>query len=500
MFKIIFFLLFTGTLCANNLSISGVTLTDQNTTTKTIYIQFNVSWDNSFRDAINWDAAWIFFKVKGAPLWQHARLSPNVSDYTAPAGSAISPSPDSLGFFIYRSAISSGTNNFTGVKAKWYYGASGFTDNELVNINAFGIEMVNIPQSPYYLGDGSGIVGSNFCAGNNLIQPYQITSETFITLGGTVPANLGNSSDGNDIDDFDNSITQILPTEFPKGYKSFYCMKYEISQEQYKDFLNTLTRTQQVQRVQTNISGSGTVANRFVMSNTSLPSVRNSIKCIAAIPAAPEPLTFYCDLNDNDIYNEIDDGQTIACNFLSETDKLAYSDWASLRPITEMEYEKICRGNLSPVMNEFSWGAVNITPMTAVTNPGQPNESAVSGNANIGNVFSGPVRVGIFAATLTSRAQAGSSFYGVLNLTDNLNESFIHIGSQSGRLFTSLPGDGNLSSTGTANTPGWNYSAYIIRGGSFATTNFSEAALSKRIALLTNMTGRNNFTGARLCR
>jgi hypothetical protein len=35
---------------------------------------------------------------------------------------------------------------------------------------------------------------------------------------------------------------------WPNGFNAFYCMKYEVSQQGYVDFLNTLTYTQQVTR------------------------------------------------------------------------------------------------------------------------------------------------------------------------------------------------------------------------------------------------------------
>ena len=43
-------------------------------------------------------------------------------------------------------------------------------------------------------------------------------------------------------------------------------------------------------------------------------------------------------------------------NYVSFTDGLAFTDWAALRPITELEYEKAARGPSEPIDAEFVWG------------------------------------------------------------------------------------------------------------------------------------------------
>ena len=44
---------------------------------KTATVQFDISWENSWRHEANHDAAWVFFKVRaeGAAEWQHVRLA-----------------------------------------------------------------------------------------------------------------------------------------------------------------------------------------------------------------------------------------------------------------------------------------------------------------------------------------------------------------------------------------------------------------------------------------
>jgi formylglycine-generating enzyme required for sulfatase activity len=142
-------------------------------------------------------------------------------------------------------------------------------------------------------------------------------------------------------------------------------MRYEISQEQYKDFLNCLNRTQQNYRTGTNISFGG-FSNHYVMSNNAIVSIRNGITCLGTGHGTVDPITFYCDYNGNRVFDEPSDGQNIACNFLNWEDGLAYLDWAGLRPMTEFEYEKACRGPNNPDANDFPWGTALPTETSLV--------------------------------------------------------------------------------------------------------------------------------------
>ncbi len=66
-------------LSAHNITVSDVTLTGRGAAAGTTVIQFDLSWENSWRTDVgpsNWDAAWVFAKysANGGP-WQHAHLS-----------------------------------------------------------------------------------------------------------------------------------------------------------------------------------------------------------------------------------------------------------------------------------------------------------------------------------------------------------------------------------------------------------------------------------------
>jgi len=115
-------LIFTFTLTANNLAVGTVTITDINTTSHYANLQFDISWDNSWRNDItgagqavpyNWDAAWVFSKYKvGSGNWNHCTLAEtgHTDPTGTPSGVTIDGQSDRMGVFIYRSANGTGTN------------------------------------------------------------------------------------------------------------------------------------------------------------------------------------------------------------------------------------------------------------------------------------------------------------------------------------------------------------------------------------------------------
>ena len=422
------------TMQANNLVVSEATLTGQNTNDKHVMVSFNISWQNSWRNSANLDGVWLFVKFQrtGSGEWNTAALSSSSYNHntgTQGSNAIINPAPDGKGAFFYRATSGNGSLESNNVQLYWNYGENNIQDNiqnDVQKISIFGIEMCYVPQGAFYIGSG-GSEGSHFYNyGSN--APYYIQSENEIQVG-TSTGNLyyDNSSYGGD-------KGSPIPTTYPKGYNAYWCMKYEISQEQYVDFLNTLNRAAQGQRVTTDISGTS-VTNRYVMSNSSVVSYRNGIACNAIIPAAPLPVTFYCDFNGNGVPNEIDDGQNIACNWLSWDDGVAYGVWSGLRPMTELEFEKACRGTATPVENEFAWGSTNITQVSGLIGSGYGYESVTSGNCNYNNTIGGPLRVGSFATGNNTREIAGASYYGIMELSGNLYERCISVGNADGRAY-----------------------------------------------------------------
>ena len=228
-------------------------------------------------------------------------------------------------------------------------------------------------------------------------------------------------------------------------------MKYEISEGQWVDFFNTLTDAQKPARDITTTKGDGVLYRNTVAWSSG-----------AATSAARDR----------------------ACSYLAWVDSAAYSDWAGLRPMTELEYEKACRGTLAPVANEYVWGTTVISPtITANANDGTGSETASSGNCNYLACTitpKGPFRVGIYATASSSRAAAGASYWGIMELGGNLWERPVTIGTVAGRAFTGAHGDGKLNATGDADVTGWPGSS--ADGIGFKGAGFAHDAVLTRVS------------------
>lgn len=489
-----------GQTIANNITIdSNPQPVNEDPANKYMDIQFDISWDNSWRtDTATltpdwWDAAWVFvkYKIGDDGTWKHCHLSATAGHHSITTDNGVAgtiePVADSMGVFMYRSSGGTGSNDWDDVQLRWYYGSEPDVGTDYIEFKVFALEMVYVPEGAFYVGDGAG---SSTIGAMGRLHPvgdtnsaYHITSEAGFNLGGTTNGNLTYNDKDNiagrpDTADFDKDNEKSLSNDFPKGYNAFYCMKHELPQIGYVDFLNTLTRTQQNRNTGTDISGTS-ITNRYVMSNTDTVKERNAIKCDATLPGSGT-IKFYCDLDEDDNYNESNDGQTIACNFLDGYDISAYSDWAGLRWMTELEYEKACRGPLEAVPNELSWGNSSYVEITDIVNVGEETEVSNTENANYnaGNTTLGqneyqPIRTGIFATSTTAgdRDSANASYYGILDLSGNLREPCITIGKPEGRVFDGIHGDGLLTSAGYDNVINWPSSPNSIgssaRGGSF---------------------------------
>jgi len=457
---------------ANNVTVTNVGISGQNNALDFKLIDFDISWENAWYingGPNNWDAAWVFvkYRLKTENTWHHATLhyvdgTGAADGHTEPANCNISSSNDNgaggaHGVFIHRTDLGQGTVNFTGVKLRWDYGVDGLGDGDNVELCVIAIEMVYVPQGSFYVGSGGTEPGA-FYTYPTVTNPYQINSESAITVD-TMAGNLYYSDSTN------NSGDQLgpIPAGFPKGYNDFYCMKYEITQSQYVDFLNKLTYVQQVTRtgVAPN-SPAGTAAM-----TTYWPLSRNGIDIMTPGVSDHTPAVYACNLDDDTNYNELVDGQSIACNWLSSRDLGAYLDWAALRPMTELEYEKAGRGKKAPVPSEYAWGNTFITGPTILNNPGENNEVAQpSANCNGNGSITGPMRSGNFAQVATTRVQAGASYYGILELSGNLWERPVTVGYVVTRSFNGTNGNGVLGITGNADQSTWP-NVLGFRGGSY---------------------------------
>lgn len=234
-------------LLGNNIQIANVQINGQNTTDKYTYLQFDISWENSWRISTgpsNWDAAWVFVKYTTDGInWYLTKL--NNTGNIAPSGSKVqvglidegvafnNTTNPATGAYIYRSTDGSGTFSLSSVKLRWNYGENGLADLDIVSIRVYAIEMVYIPQGSFYLGSG-GTENYHFYTYPNTTTPYSVTSDSAISVGAT---------NGYLYYDGMGDKAGPIPGQFPKGYNAFYLMKYELNQGQYVDFLNSLIST-----------------------------------------------------------------------------------------------------------------------------------------------------------------------------------------------------------------------------------------------------------------
>jgi len=472
-------------LFANNIAVSNISLTGRNIGAQTVLVQFNLSWQNSWRTSaapFNWDAAWVFVKYKvGNGDWKHATLAS--SGHTIPSG-ATSTQSDAAGLFIYRSADGTGPFSQSGIQLLWNYGSDGVSNESKITVRVYAVEMVYNQVGGFQAGSGGQNTGELRTATDVSATG---TAATF-TVTGTSPTVQGNSTSAsptniaarsNASSDLTGTTTASLASGYPTGFNAFYAMKYEISQQQYAEFLNTLTYTQQASRtIVAPSSAAGTPA--LVASNAN----RNGIDIKTPGTSATVPAVYACNLNGNGTYNESDDGQHIACNYLSWDDLVAYLDWAALRPMTELEYEKSCRGNQNPASSELAWGNTSATALSGLSNASTMSETASSSSSNIAynNGFtSGPVRTGIFATSSTGRATSGSGYYGNMELSGNLWERVVTVGNATGRTFSGVHGNGTLTVGGASDVSGWPAAAGTgWKGGSWLNTTTNSATTSDR--------------------
>ena len=417
-----------GTALGNGITVTNVSL-QLGAPAGCVDVQFDLAWSNSWRatwtemsvnpavTTTNWDAAWVFIKWRpNASYWGPATLSTN-SQPTAPAGEQVNVTTDGVGAFIHLSTNSCGAFKYT-AKLRWNYTANGAPATSNIDVSVQAIEMVYVPQGAFYVGDGQSPNGEGqLYQGGGGTLPYPITSEAAIPTSNQVNCLWGASTSGNT----SMGGNGWIPAAFPKGYNAFYCMKYEITQGEYTDFLNKLANTQAVTRL---IGNQG--SNRQTIGGN-WPNYTN---------AAPDR----------------------ACNWLSWSDGAAYAAWAGLRPMTELEFEKACRGVAAPVAGEYAWGNATLTNLTGfVGTDGSGTETASPATANclVTGGIQGPCRVGIFATAGSSRQSAGASYWGIMELSGDLWERCVSIGLVPGRAFTGSNGSGVLNGSGQATNTDW---------------------------------------------
>jgi hypothetical protein len=471
-------------------------------------VSFDLDWPRSFRDTANWDAAWVFAKFQLPDgEWRHATLSTDPTQHTVETNNGVTPEIDPAfdgrGVFLYPANRGSGRVQWDDVRLRWEHDRDGVQAGMKVRVMAFAIEMTHIPEGAFHLGDGDiGNVAGNFQSRDGG-SPFLIDGEGPIQLGGTDATALSNAGGygmrPGAADDFGDSVPAMLPEAFPKGYRSFYVMKRELTQGEYAAFLNSLTPEQQRRR------------NPALADESPAQPGRNRYTITTVAP-------FFAYVPQR------------AANELSWADAAAFADWAALRPWTEFEFEKASRGPVYPEPGEFPWGSTNIwtsrymlhspeSPEERVDNPGRESGNAsyveTMGSTRCPSCIVGPLNTGAFAIPDADREERGASYYGVLELGGNLAERTVTVGNSSGRRFDGSHGDGHLNAPGraagleVATWPGSTATGALsqvtgavgtgFRGGSWASPS-GELHTSSRILAATADNKRSPTFGYRFAR
>ncbi len=426
---------------ANNLQISAVTVTNGGAT-----LEFTISWDNSWRvqaQPANHDAVWLIVKRRDCASidYRHQNVSSTLGDHSFGAPLTATTTTDKKGLFIHRATPGQGNIVSVPVTITLDNPPAGEYDYKVV-----GIEMVLVPSGAFYVGDSTTASGV-LSRAVGTINPFPIISEAAIPVGqksagaGFLTSNTTNTG----------TATSALGAAYPKGFNAFYAMKYEISLGQFLDFLN---------------SANGAAGSPALHGYTTPVGGRNPVT---------GNYPFYTTTTPNR-----------ACGGISWAGLLAYLDWAALAPMTELEYEKLCRGLNSPVAGEFATSTTSFTDINTLISDGTPMESTDTTTfhttpINVGNDGNhlGPYRVG-FATTAntTLRVQTGGSYYGAMELTGNVAERAVAIWNSATHSdvsnYNGSHGDGEISGSGFSDqgwpaqsTVGANEDFAAVRGGAW---------------------------------
>lgn len=423
---------------------------------KTLALFFDVSWENSWKNKINHDAVWMTVRFSDAQASSAekklckmtlAGIDPTGTGSGTNSDAEIYVPADKVGAFIRRKVNAPvGAFESKNVMLTVDYGSCGFDENSQIAVNIYGMEMVMVPEGSFYAGDFAESIAA-FKQGAADNSPWLITGEGAINVTAASSGGYYYSSASNP-GEFPTGAAFSISDLFPKGFKAFYAMKYEITEGQWVEFVDTLPAAARAQHDLTDAShkNSDSVVKRNTLACSGDPLV-----CTTQRPAR-------------------------ALNFLNWRNFCAFLDWSGLRPMTELEYEKLARGPYMPLSGEFAWGTTKIVPaailsganeeageetvLTVGANARYGSASLSGGDAGLGTEYQlGPLRIGIFATSTSDREQSGAGSYAAMELSGNISEQIVTVGNADGLQFSGKMGDGYLSTTdgfaGNANTADW---------------------------------------------
>ncbi|MDO8802820.1 MAG: SUMF1/EgtB/PvdO family nonheme iron enzyme [Elusimicrobiota bacterium] len=376
-------------------------------------------------------ADWIFVKfstMSGAEgSWNHATLTGG----SVGAGAALSAVSDYRGVFFDHTA------NYAywtaGATVTWNSTADGIGLTPVL-VKVFAISMVHVPTGSFVYNAGA-ISGSG-------VNNYGAGAQSTVSDASQRPAGAA--------------------ANWPNGYNSFYIGRYELTQGQYADFLNTLGVSQAADLHY------NSVANGHNITYTSGNPYGSRYAAV---------------------------GPNAAKNYLSPSDAWSYLSWAGLRPPTEMEFEKAGR-DIGGDTRTYPWG--NTAPGTATYTP--PNEGGTCINKYINyNNTAGCLKVldvGRYMSgdVYRTAAEAGASPWGIADLGGNAMEIVVDCS------YASVPSNGNGTVSWPVGWPSPSVGGYGGRGGSWG-YGWDVLRVSDRQGVTgLVLPGRDGNVGARACR
>lgn len=473
-------------------------------------INFDLLWEGAWKNSLNCDGVYFFVKYKNKDVYGYKSAilyssSQGKFNYTDKTPTGFSLNDKNMGMFVPNTKLGAFVYSVEYCENKnvdMQIRVNAKLDGSVEDIKIFTLEMVYVPEDIHFVGDPENGISKGGRLKNCFYKypdmgAYLIDSEEEIKFApeeGCLYCDL-DTPNGRQKD-----TPFIIPCEFPKGYKSMWYMKYSLTESQFVDFLNCLTRNQQKTHVMSDIS-TDTIDNFYVMTNSNEIVDRCEIYCRRFGNKTQEPIEF------------LTSAPNRACNAIAYKDVAAFACFSGLRLITELEYEKACRGTAKAVAGEFAWGSTNIGRVfhfDGVDASGreipvsQHKEDIV--NCNFGEDiapfekefktipdnpgWSGPVSVGLFERSpiiegYTKRECTGASFYGIMELCGNVWENLVSVGREEGRVYDSSYGNGVLDENGNHTMEKWPDSETAVgigvRGGVFVSPNPDYVRMAIRV-------------------
>lgn len=391
----------------NYMLIENVTVTGINTALGTAQVQFDINWGNSWKDSINWDAAWVFIKYKNTEgEWKHAKINAIGYDHGQGTSNIIQPTSDKMGAFVRMADY--GQTNFSvdGMQLQWNFSLDGLSNVSNMEIKLFAIEMVYNPIGSFSFCDGQAYkpkgLDFNYSVINERMSPsincqtqfWDYSDPNYLDTNTIrIKGNAGIDTNNDNIIDNPN---------YPTGYFPYYAFKFELTDQQYSDFLNCLNEAQKV--------------NLEVLGGTSSLNLSNG-KYYASSPNRAFSGTYG----------------------ISKAMLMAYADWSGLRPISVLEFSKSLWGPSKPYLS---------SPGIAYSSNGNWNipKDVGSGSRHYNGV--------------NSFQYGGSGYFGMKDMMCSLQEPCVSISSEDFSIL--IHGNGEIDDSGNSDIQSWQSSNFVI--------------------------------------